>query len=67
MGGVEGRYLMDTRIRRGVTKLHLSLTCLEKKTKEGNSPVSEKIQTPWMLFPSTMGYTSLWEFRRTIS
>ena len=65
--GVVGQHRADTRIGRRVTNLHLNLRILGRITKEGNSPVDEKMQALWMLFPSTAGYTSLWEFGRTIS
>ena len=54
--GVVGQSWMDVQIHQGVTNPSRSRTVLERLAIEGESPVSETVRTPVILFPSTAGH-----------
>ncbi len=54
--GVVGFNLVLMRENREVKKQHSNRKVLERPTKEGDSPVDERMLPSWIEFPSTAGH-----------
>jgi hypothetical protein len=55
-GGVIGRYRTGRKTGREVTNLVVSRTVLERRAKDGESPVGENDKTSWVTVLSTAGH-----------